>query len=110
MAQYIRFPGSNVTGTFTPSGLTIAGVITIVPLSSTIWTPLPATPLSKRNAISIQNQNAVEIKLNYSSSIVGYVGVVIPNNGERFYDITDQIVIYAKASSGTPSITVEELS
>jgi hypothetical protein len=36
--------------------------------------------------------------------------VVIPSGGERFYDITDSVLIYAKASSGTPVIGVEEIS
>lgn len=98
------------TGEFVFSGLSIAGRITEVTLSSTAWTPLPATPLADRNSIAIQNVGGVEIKLNYDNTESGYVGVKVPADAERQYDITESIIIYAKAQSGTPTITVEELS
>ena len=99
--------GDNV---FRPSGLNIAGLITIVSINDSTWTALPITPLTDRNAICIQNSSGVEIKINYSSSIVGYVGISIPNNGQRYYDITENIVIYAKSSAGNVDVTVEEIS
>lgn len=99
-----------VSGTFTPTGLTVGGLMTIVTLDSTSWTALPATPLANRNAISIQNQSSIEIKYNYDNTTVGYVGAKIAADGERFLEITDSIIVYAKAASGTPSILVEELS
>lgn len=98
----------------TPSGLTVAGRVTIVSITSVGWTVLPATALTDRNAITIQNTGGTEIKLNYDISgsppVIGYVGVIMPVDGERFYDITDDIKIYARAASGSPSITVEELA
>lgn len=100
----------SVSGTFTPSGLNIAGKITQVTLNSVNWTALPATPLVSRNALSIQNQSVIELKLHYDSATVGYVGVTVPVNGERFYEITDNIIMYAKSASGTPTILIEELS
>lgn len=101
---------TSVSGTLTPSGLKTGGLITEVTLNSTTWTAIPATPLSGRNAIGIQNRSGIEIKINYSSAVVGYVGVVVPTGGERYYDITDQIVLYAKSTSGTPTITIEEIA
>jgi len=99
-----------VSGTFTPSGLNIAGRITQVTLNAVTWTALPATPLADRNALSIQNQSVIELKLHYDPTTVGYVGVTVPVNGERFYEITDNIIMYAKSASGTPTILIEELS
>jgi len=99
-----------VSGTFSPSGLNIAGKMTLVALNDTSWTALPATPLANRNAISVQNQSAIEIKYNYDNTTVGYVGTKIAPDGERFLEIKDTILIYAKAASGTPTILVEELS
>ncbi len=104
------WPEVPVTGTFTPSGLNVAGLLTEVAIDAVAWTALPATPLANRNAISIQNQSGVEIKMQYAPATVGYVGVKIAVDGERFYDITDNIIVYAKAASGTPTILVEEIS
>lgn len=99
-----------VSGGVTTSGLNTGGKITEVVLDSTNWTPLPATPLANRNAICIQNRSLIEIKMNYDNTVPTYTGVVIVSNGERFYDITDQIIVYAKATSGTPTIIVEEIA
>lgn len=101
---------TSATGTFTPTGLQTGGKVTEVTLNSSTWTALPTTALTDRNAMSIQNRSGIEIKINYSNAISGYVGIVIPDSGERFYDITDAIVIYAKSASGTPTIYVEEIA
>lgn len=103
-------PSNSISGVINVSGLTIAGRITEVTINDATWTALPATPLTNRNAMSIQNRSGVEIKLNYDNTVATYFGVVITNNGERMYDITDDIIIYAKSSSGTVNIVVEEIS
>lgn len=102
----------NVGGslTSTPSGLNIGGKVTEVTLNDTTWTPLPLTPLTDRNAVAIQNRSGIEVKINYDNTAIGYLGMVIPTGGERFYDLTDDILIYAKASSGTPILNIEELA
>lgn len=105
-----RFPNINVTGKITPQGLNIAGLLTEVTLNTATWTALPPTPLVNRNAISIQNQGGTEIKINYDNTVPTYSGVKIIANGERYYEITDNIIIYAKSASGTPTILIEELS
>lgn len=98
------------TGTFRLSGLTVEGKITVVSLNAVTWTALPPSALSNRNAIGVQNQSAINIKLNYDPTTVGWVGIYVGAGAERYYDITDQIVLYAKAESGTPDIVVEELA
>lgn len=102
--------GQPTTGSLSPSGLRNGGLITEVTLSAAAWTALPLNPLPNRNAIAIQNISAVEIKLQYDSGVATYTGVVIPVGGERQYDITDAIIIYAKASAGAPIIVVEEIA
>lgn len=97
-------------GSSQPSGLTTGGRVTVVTINAVTWTKLPATALTNRNAIAIQNTAGVEIKLNYDNTVATYTGVVIPVGGERMYDITDQIDVYVKASAGTPDIIVEELA
>ena len=92
------------------SGLNIGGRITSVSLNNTTWTALPSTPLSNRNAMSIQNTSAEEIKINYDNSVVGYVGVKISPDSERFYDVTENVIIYAKSSASSITIQVEELA
>lgn len=106
-------PIADPTVTFTPSGLRNGGRITEVTLSDVAWTVLPATALASRNAMSIQNVSGSEIKVNYDFTAplpAGYVGTVIPSGGERQYDITDAIPLYAKAETGSPIIIVEEIS
>jgi hypothetical protein len=92
------------------SGLTKSGLVTIVAVNQTTWTKLPATALAGRNAVCIQNRSGQEIKINYSDAVVGYVGVVIPNNGERYYDISDDIAIWCKSTSSSANVTVEEIA
>lgn len=103
---YIVDPGL----TTHPSGLTVAGKITVVSLTAGIWTPLPASPLTGRNALGVQNQSGTELKLNYDPLTVGYVGILVGPGAERYYDITDDIILYAKPIAGSPSIVVEEIS
>jgi len=93
----------------TTAGIGGSGLVTVVALNSSTWTALPSSPLSGRKALAIQNRSGIEIKINYSSGVSGYVGMVIPDGGERFYDIGD-IVVYGKSASGTPDVNVEELA
>ena len=99
-----------LSGTFTPTGLFNGGLVTVVSINQTTWTAIPASAIANRNAINIQNYSGQESKINYSSGIVGYVGMAIPDRGERQYAITDAIVLYAKSATSTVSINVEELS
>jgi hypothetical protein len=99
-----------VSGTFSPSGLKNGGRMTLVTLNTATWTALPALPLSDRNGLSVQNQSGVDIKLNYDNTEPGYVGSRLAPDGERFYDIKDTIIVYGKASAGTPTILIEEIS
>jgi hypothetical protein len=109
-ARRVVVSGGEVSGTLNPSGLKDGGRVTEVTINSTAWTALPVNALNNRNALAIQNRSGIEIKINYDNTVSGYEGMVIDNGGERFYDITDAIVIYAKAQSGTPTINIEELS
>ena len=105
--------GTNLSGQggiVSVSGLRVAGRITEVPINSLTWTALPASPFANRNAISIQNISAVELKLQYDNTVATYTGVVVPSGAERFYDITERILIYAKSQAGSPVIIVEEIS
>lgn len=106
----VRVTGTNFSGTFRISGLNVGGLVTEVTLNDTTWTALPSSALANRNAISIQNSSAINIKINYSSGVSGYVGMTVGAGTERAYDITDNIVVYAKSESGTPTISVEELA
>lgn len=103
---------SNVVGSITarPGGLTIGGLISQTAVNAVTWTALPLTALTNRNALSIQNLSGIDIKINYNNTTIGYVGVTIASGSERFYSITDSIIIYAKSASGTPTIQTEELA
>lgn len=100
-----------VSGTFSPSGLKIAGRVTEVTLSDSAWTALPpGGALINRNAINIQNYDTgTQIKINFVNN-VGYTGIIINENSERNYDVTEHIQLYARAEIGTPVIIIEEIS
>lgn len=101
-----------VTGSLRPIGLTTGGKCSQVTVNDASWTAIPTSPLADRNAIAIQNNTGVELKLNYDNTIVGYVGVTMAHGSERFYNITDYILQYAKLSpgSGTKVLDIEELA
>lgn len=106
---------TTAVGTFTPSGLNEGGKISVVTVNDSSWTPLPATALSNRNAISMQNLSGFEMKINYQEAYdlsLGYVGMVVPNGNERYYDIKDTIIIYGRLApgSGSGSINIEEIA
>lgn len=105
----VPVPEVNV-GSFTPRGLNVSGRVTQVTLNATTWTALPATPLTNRNAMAVQNISTVEIRLNYAADIVGFQGMRLTGGQERQYDIRDTIVIYGKARTGTATINVEEIA
>ena len=96
----------------TPGGGGVSSVVTTdVTISDSSWVALPPSPLSGRAGFSIQNQTGFQLKINFSTP-AGYVGVIVENGGERFYDANDSAIIYAKAESGAGSpsgVIVEEL-
>lgn len=108
----VRVTGQNFSGSFSLSGLSIAGRYTEVTLDDTTWTALPAIPLTARNAISVQNESLFSIRINYDPLTVGWKGSLVTPGNERYYDARDTIVLYGKAApgSGTITIGIEELS
>jgi 3-dehydroquinate synthase class II len=101
-----------IDGSFSasPGGLRVGGKVTEVIINNTTWTALPLTALLNRNAIAIQNRTGQEIKVNYDNTEPGYVGIVIDDKSERFYDITDAIIIYAKSKISSCTVFVEEIA
>lgn len=100
-----------VSGFLQTAGLRIAGKTSQVTVNDNSWTPLPTIPLINRNAISIQNFSGTGIKLTFNP-LDGSHGYLITNGSERYYDISDQILIYGRSISGggNATIIVEELS
>lgn len=107
----IRIFADNIQGEFVPSGLKNGGKVSEVVLVDYEWRPIPPTPLPDRNAMAIQNyESGIDIKCNYLNSVVGYIGATIKADLERFYNITEAIIIYGKSQSGSVTVTCEELS
>ena len=102
--------GKSVSLGFTPSGLSIGGEVTEVTLNSSSWTALPATALTSRNGMGIQNDSAVKIKVNFDPGETGFVGWTVQPSGEFFIDVSDAVIVYAKAESGTPTVTCMEVA
>jgi hypothetical protein len=114
-AKFVELDGevavrTTASGEFSTSGLKTGGKITEVTVNDSTWTALPPTPLTGRNALAIQNQSGIEIKVNYLNTEPGYVGMVVADGIERFYDIKDTILIYGKSSGGDAILNIEELA
>ena len=88
-------------------GLTTSGIITEVVVNDTTWTALPASPLASRKVIAIQNESGQTCKLNYDNAAAGFVGVYLKTGAERQYD--SSVVVYAKCTTGTATLVVEEV-
>lgn len=111
--RHIPIPNAgtvSVTGSVQIKGLSIAGRISIVSIDNLTWTALPAAALTNRNGMSIQNIANQNIKLQYDPLTVGWIGVQMVPGSERFYDIQQTIIIYAKSQTSAVDILVEELS
>lgn len=106
----VRVTGANFSGNVTVKGLSIEGRHQLVPINSSTWTQLPATALDQRNIIAIQNNTGQDIRINFDDSVAGFVGILIRDGSERAYDIQGSIPIYAKCSTGTASLDIEELA
>ena len=107
--------GAVSTGIVRMAGLTKGGRVQKVSVNAITWTALPLLPLADRNAIAIQNRSGVVVRLNYDYAAplpVNDDGMELAAFGERQYDVTDQIVIYAKVISGgaTVDVWIEEIA
>ena len=100
-------------GAISPAGLSNGGRISKVSINEASWTPVPAVPLANRNGLSLQNfETGANLLLQYDATADSTLGVNLVDNAERFYTITDAIIIYArtKPGGGTVDIICEELS
>lgn len=101
---------ANIVGTFTPSGLNTAGKLTQITLNIATWTALPATALTDRNGVGFQNRTSDQVLVGFISGAATTLGWTVDVNGEFFIDVTDAVVIFGLALTGTPTITVMEVS
>jgi hypothetical protein len=86
-----------------PVGLTVSGSFVELTIDSTTWTLVTVTNVL-RNHIWLQNQSAVDIKINPDNTTVGYKGIIIEPGQSVNIDIQDDIPMYLKAASGTGNI------
>lgn len=110
-------PSTSVSGTLTvashPQGLLKEGRHSFITVNAVSWTALPAVPLADRNGVSIQNESGTAVRIRYLEGIgdLTWRGSRIPgNNGDRFYNVKDTIVLYAMAETGTAALIIEEIS
>jgi hypothetical protein len=106
-----HLPGITGNINATPVGVITTVKHTVVSINNTTWTALPATKLSGRFALLVQNQSGVEIKLNGDNTTVGYIGYrMADGNDKYYYNILEDFTLYAKSSAGTVNILVEEVA
>lgn len=103
---------TTATGTFQQTGLKVLGKTTMLSVDDTAWYAAPATALSGRNNIEIQNpSNATsDLLWVYDNSSGPTVGFHIHPGASRSLSITDSIHVYVRTVSGSTTVVVEELS
>lgn len=113
----VAFSGSSFSGTFTPTGLKTAIFVTTMDITDAASQPIPATPLTGRNSMVIQNKDAIEVLYVGPSTVTadtvnGTTSGHEINPGETFaIDITADIILYARAPAGkTIKVKVTEVA
>ena len=103
-----------VTGTFSQTGLTKGGLITMMTVDATAWVEVPASALVGRNNVVVQNlSTAGAIMLwNYNPAASVTSGIQVPQGGSRSLAVTGSIPIYIRMAPGAGAtlIAVEELA
>lgn len=103
---------SNITGTFTPSGLRVRMKVTNMTVTDT-ETPLPLAALAARNSIIIENKGVDSIFIGESGVSSTGINEGWEISASAFFstDVTDAIVIYAIAPAGkTVNVKILELA
>ena len=110
-AKFLRIEGDDLKVSSDTSAK-IEGKITVISINEFGWTAIPATPLTGRRALNIQNPSGSTIYINYDNTAPANQGIKVASDGERSYDAKDSIQYYARASTGAGAvnITVEEIS
>ena len=98
-----------ISGSFSPSGLNVALKVTTLTVGDTA-TALPATALTSRNSISIQNKSTTQIvyigDVNVTAdTVVGTTSGYELLPGSFFnVDVTPNITIYGRCESGQSAL------
>ena len=80
-----------------------------VTVSSGTWTSLTPVGLNDRRVLTIQNQSDNLVKLSFQNT-GPFVGVTLNCGESRFYNITEDIQIFAQSENGPSTLIVEEIS
>lgn len=105
----VNIVGGVVTGTFTPSGLTLAIKSSRVSVGAAA-TALPAMPLANRNGVSFRNLGPGTIYIG-DSSVTASTGYPKFVNEEVQLDARNSIIIYATCATGeSASVAVMEIA
>lgn len=101
-----------IEGSVQFQGLRTQGRITHVALTAGAWTALPASALTDRNSITIQNisGSGAVLLINYSPLSPSTEGFRVPDGGFKSMAITDGIQVYGRMLSGSGTVCVEELA
>jgi len=96
------------------------GRITKITLDDTTWValersgttePIGSGALVERGSLTLQNRTKKDILLQYDNTETDVsISMVLKGGSERFYDIKNPITVYARSSSGSGELIIEELS
>lgn len=105
----------DLSGEFSSSGLKVAMRVTTMNVTSTA-TPIPATALTGRNSIAIENFSNETIYVNQTALVTAdralgtTAGHEIPAGNGFNLDITDDIILHAIVATGPALVKVTELA
>ena len=92
-------------GTVNVSGLS-AFVTSEVTIDDSSWTAVsPTGSLTTRAGVAVQNFTGFELKIREDNT-GGYVGIIVPDQAERFEDWNESVTFYLRAEPGAGSVTV----
>lgn len=105
---------NTVDGDVSIKGLGEAAQVSRITLTNTNWTALPASALSDRRTIMIQNQsgNGSTILLNFTNTAAANLGFRVLDGGHREILLSASIIIYGRilAPGNVGTALVEELA
>lgn len=94
-------PGANIK----------TGRVTIVTVTDSGWTPLPAVALPGRIALAVQNTSNRDLEVKYTNTGAYGTGMLVIPDDERDYDLPAGVTLYGRiAGGGSDQIRVEELA
>ena len=104
------YPGIIVTGAVDATSPISGGKISVVTITNTAWTAIPAVAATNRQGLGIQNIAGGAMRLNWDNTAPAGEGIILGDGSERYYSVRSSATLYGRFTTlASGLITVEEL-